>query len=81
MGDPHHDKNLRTNKATHPSTLKGASENMNEKELKNFAAAFRTWLYRADRSYLLVIPICRRERHRSIAMRELLYCHLRDNKD
>eukprot|EP00973_Karenia_brevis_P071377 9914848-Karenia_brevis.AAC.1 len=38
MGDPHHDKNLRTHKGTHPTTLKGVSENMNEKELKNFAA-------------------------------------------
>eukprot|EP00973_Karenia_brevis_P019894 2728846-Karenia_brevis.AAC.1 len=53
MGDPHHDKDLRTHKGTHPTTLKGVSENMNERELKNVAAAFRTWLYRADGSDLL----------------------------
>eukprot|EP00973_Karenia_brevis_P071485 9931750-Karenia_brevis.AAC.1 len=69
MGDPYHDKSLRSHKGIHPSTLKRVSEQMDKKELENFAAAFRTWLYRADGSDLLVIPICRRERHRSIAMR------------
>eukprot|EP00973_Karenia_brevis_P071225 9896594-Karenia_brevis.AAC.1 len=48
MGDPHHDKNLRSHKGTHPKTMKDVARNMDEAELRRFAAGFRTWLYRAD---------------------------------
>eukprot|EP00973_Karenia_brevis_P011693 1582842-Karenia_brevis.AAC.1 len=54
---------------------------MDEAELRIFAVAFRTWLTNADGSDLLVISICRRARHRSIATRELLYVHLGAYKD
>eukprot|EP00973_Karenia_brevis_P014725 2010558-Karenia_brevis.AAC.1 len=63
MGDPHHDRDLRTHKGTQPKTMEGVARNIDEVELRRFAAAFRTWLHRADGSDLLVVPICRRERH------------------
>eukprot|EP00973_Karenia_brevis_P067241 9350383-Karenia_brevis.AAC.1 len=73
MGDPHHDKNLRSHKGVLPKTIKDVARNMDEAELRKFVAAFRGWLHRADGSDLLVISICRRERHRSVATRELLH--------
>eukprot|EP00973_Karenia_brevis_P040396 5582561-Karenia_brevis.AAC.1 len=48
MGDPHHDKNLKSHKGSHPNTMKDVARNMDEAELRGFAAAFRSWLYRAD---------------------------------
>eukprot|EP00973_Karenia_brevis_P022109 3042095-Karenia_brevis.AAC.1 len=61
--------------------MRDVSRNLDEIELRKFATAFRTWLHRADGSDLLVLPICRRERHRSIAFKELLCIHLGAYKD
>eukprot|EP00973_Karenia_brevis_P087665 12158125-Karenia_brevis.AAC.1 len=61
--------------------MEGVARNMGMVELKRFAATFRQWLHRDDGSDLLVVPICRRERHRSIATKELFYTYLLANKD
>eukprot|EP00973_Karenia_brevis_P088801 12316759-Karenia_brevis.AAC.1 len=50
-------------------------------ELKRFAATFRQLLHEENGSDILVLPICKRERHRSIATKELLYTYLERNKD
>eukprot|EP00973_Karenia_brevis_P094884 12424660-Karenia_brevis.AAC.1 len=81
MGDPHHDPRLRSHKGTHPETMKSVAREMDENELRRFTAAFRQWVTNADGSDLLIISICRRARHRSIANRELLYVHLNEYKD
>eukprot|EP00973_Karenia_brevis_P075035 10426942-Karenia_brevis.AAC.1 len=63
MGDPYHDRDLRTHKGAHPLTMQGVARNIDMIELKRFAATFRTWLRRDDGSDTLVVPVCRRERH------------------
>eukprot|EP00973_Karenia_brevis_P045556 6309014-Karenia_brevis.AAC.1 len=64
MGDPYHNRDLRSHKGTHPETMQGVARNIDEVELRRFAAAFRILSHREDGSDLLVLPICRRERHR-----------------
>eukprot|EP00973_Karenia_brevis_P024712 3407454-Karenia_brevis.AAC.1 len=61
--------------------MKSVARDMDEAELRRFAAAFRQWVTNADGSDLLIISVCRRARHRSIANRELLYVHLGAYKD
>eukprot|EP00973_Karenia_brevis_P016542 2265137-Karenia_brevis.AAC.1 len=48
MGDPHHDKHLRPHKGTHPNTMKTVAREMDEAELRRFAAACRQWVTNAD---------------------------------
>eukprot|EP00973_Karenia_brevis_P011603 1571139-Karenia_brevis.AAC.1 len=80
MGDPHHNPRLRSHRGTHPETMKSVARDMDEIELQRFTASFRHWLTEADGSDLLVISVCRRARHRSIAHRSMLYTHLDENK-
>eukprot|EP00973_Karenia_brevis_P024502 3379865-Karenia_brevis.AAC.1 len=48
LGDPQHDKRLRSHKGTHPETMKSVARETDENELRRFAAAFRQWVINAD---------------------------------
>eukprot|EP00973_Karenia_brevis_P051738 7187447-Karenia_brevis.AAC.1 len=61
--------------------MKTVARDMDEIELQHCTASFRQWLADADGTDLLIISVCRRARHRSIANRQLLHDHLDENKD
>ena len=71
MGDPHHDPKLRDHTGRHPTTMAGMAKYVDEWELTEFAIKFEQWLNNPEQD-LLILPICRRERHRSVGFRTLI---------
>eukprot|EP00973_Karenia_brevis_P071779 9974223-Karenia_brevis.AAC.1 len=61
--------------------MAGVARNMEIFALKRFAATVRQLLHEQNGSDILVLPVCKRERHRIIATKELLYTYLQANKD
>ena len=62
---------LRDHTGRHPTTMEGLATYMDEWELTEFAIKFEQWLNNPEQD-LLILPICRRERHRSVGFRTLI---------
>ncbi len=72
MGDPYHDKSLRDHTGFHPITMKSIADEMGHATMLEIAESISTW-YDSDADWdLLIVSVCKKERHRSIAHRELL---------
>ena len=72
MEDPNHSKNLRDHIGLHPSTMMGVAEHTDQKEINSIAELFQSWLSGSSTKNLCIVTVCKKERHRSIASRELL---------
>ena len=76
--DPHHDKRLRDHTGRHPETMMGIAKFLDLEEQDLFADGFMQWLtWNPDRRPLVILHICKRERHRSIGVRNHNYNYLR----
>ena len=79
LDDPGHDARLRDHTGYHPATMMHVAMNLPEEQLKNLAKGCYHWAEcrrTGDHRNLVVVPICRRERHRSVAARELIRAYL-----
>ena len=76
--DPHHDKKLRGHTGRHPQTLMGIAKFLDIPEQDRFADDFMQWLtWNPDRRPLVVLHVCKRERHRSIGVRDHNFRYLK----
>ena len=77
--DPHHDKDLRDHTGRHPRTMLGIAKYLDGPEQDRFADQFMQWLtWNPDRRPLVILHICKRERHRSIGVRHHNRTYLRE---
>ena len=79
LDDPGHDARLRDHSGYHPATLMHVAQHLPEEQLKNLAKGCYHWAEcrrGGDSRNLVIVPICRRERHRSVAARELIRAYL-----
>eukprot|EP00973_Karenia_brevis_P023174 3191690-Karenia_brevis.AAC.1 len=61
--------------------MQGVAHNISMDELGRFCATLRANLMEESCPDIVVLCVCRRERHRSIATKELLFNYLNRNKD
>ena len=71
MRDPWHNKNLRNHTGRHPVTMEGVAMNIDQWDMDELCIKFEQWLSNPEQD-LVILPLCRRERHRSVAFRQLL---------
>ena len=75
LGDPHHDKSLRSHIGTHPDILAGLVRNDWTMQIMH-ALVRRVKQAVDDNKSVAVICYCRRNRHRSVALGWLISCAL-----
>ena len=78
MEDPDHDRNLSRHTGDHPSTLMFAANNLTNRQLRIIARSLRQWEASGEEEDILILCICKQERHRSIAVATLLEYSLCD---
>ena len=79
LDDPDHNKKLRDHTGYHPETMMHVAKNLPEEQLKALAKGcyhLSECRRNGDDRNLVVVPLCRRERHRSVAARELIRAYL-----
>ena len=81
LDDPEHDKRLRGHTGYHPETMKHVAEHLPLDQLKMFAKGCDEWSAaqrEGDNRDIVILTVCKKERHRSVAARELatLTCKL-----
>ena len=54
-----------------PTAMRGVAERMDTLRLEECLNEFRTWYRSSEGIPLLILSVCRRERHRSVAFRKL----------
>ena len=77
MDDPEHDPNLRDHYGYHPQTQENVATNLSDTEFMYMAEQLWEVLL-GDYEQVLFVAICKKERHRSVAVRRLLYRYLRE---
>ena len=80
LGDPHHDKSLRSHIGTHPDILAGLVRNDWTMQVMH-ALVRRVHQSVLDGKSVGVVVYCRRNRHRSVALSWLISCALELLKD
>ena len=79
LDDPYHDKKLRGHTGYHPETMKHVAENLPLDQLKMFAKGCGDWSEaqrEGDKRDIVILTVCKKERHRSVAARELMKTYL-----
>ena len=79
VADPHRDRALQGHKGLHPTTMQTTAERLHESQL-SFMADYMVWWTESfigeDKPTiekdLLIITVCNKERHRSVASKELI---------
>ena len=74
--DPHHDKELRDHCGQHPKTMLGCASNTNPRTLDRLVEEIKSFADNDDEDELMVVFLCRRARHRSVAMRQLFKAYV-----
>jgi len=77
MDDPDHDKNLRSHTGYHPKTMLDMARKLSDHEVKLLSEQLDGWYQdqignsplenEATGKNLLIVTVCKKERHRSVA--------------
>ena len=76
MDDPDHDKNLISHTGYHPETQLNFAKNLRKEEYEILATQVWSILH-GESPKTLFLAVCKKERHRSVACRRLLFVYFR----